>query len=85
MKPLHILARKKARTKLYAMLYGACTSNVPHNNMPWIDSNRRGHNLPDGSEFKSLVHAAKFNPVQLSRVVSRFVKLGGDMNMAKSL
>lgn len=71
-KPPHILARKRARTKLYAMLYGPCASNVPHCNKPWLDANRRGVNPPTPAEFDTLVKAAKFNPLQLERVNTRF-------------
>ena len=73
----HIVARKAARTKLYAMLYGACAKGVLHNNMPWIDGLRLGAHLPEKAEYERLSKAAGFNPVQLARVKARFAQLGG--------
>jgi hypothetical protein len=78
-KPPHIIARKKARTKLYAMLYGPCASGVPHENQPWHDKNRLGSNLPAKAEFDALSKAACFNPAQTARVNAHFVHLGGKL------
>jgi len=79
MKPSHILARKAARTKLYAMLYGTCTKGVQHENKPWLDSNRRGANLPSKAEFTTLSKAATFSPRQFDRAKARFIELGGQL------
>ena len=73
----HIVARKAARTKLYAMLYGACAQGSPHSNMPWIDSLRHGAHLPEKAEYEMLSKAACFSPAQLARVQARFAQLGG--------
>ena len=77
MKAPHIVKRKHARTKLYAMLYGPCASNVPHENRPWLDSNRRGHSCPSKAEFEALAKAAQFNPKQAERAQHRYLEIGG--------
>jgi len=76
-----IKLRKSARTKLYAMLYGACAKGAMHSNMPWIDGTRLGSHLPEKAEYELLVKASAFNPVQLARVRARFAQLGGDLSV----